>query len=87
MHVIGLLHFCATATSLYVYRELSVAYKLLHLTVVHFRGRETPMVRQAEIRWSVKERIHLGHTVQTGQGLQRVTQRLLKDIEIDHHQI
>lgn len=53
------------------YRVLYVAYKFLHLTVVLFRRRETPLVLQADVRRSVKERIHLRHSVQTGQGLEK----------------
>lgn len=52
------------------YRLWYVAYQLLHLTVVLLRGRDTPLVLQAVVRRSVKERIHLRHAVQTGQGLE-----------------
>lgn len=52
-------------------RILYVAYQLLNFTVVLFRGWETPLVLQAEIWGSVKERIHLRHGVQSGQGLER----------------
>lgn len=50
-----------------------VAYELLHLIVVLFGGRETPLVLQAEIGGSVKEGIHLRHSVQTGKGLEKET--------------
>lgn len=56
--------------------NLCVAYKFLHLTVVFFSGREAPLVLQADIRRSVEERIHLLHTVQTGQGLGKAKEGL-----------
>lgn len=63
-------------TSLYTRKGrlwVIVAYELLHLIVVLFRGRETPLVLQAEIGGSVKEGIHLRHSVQTGKGLEKET--------------
>lgn len=50
---------------------LNVAYKLLKLTVVLLGGRETPLVLQTELGGPVEEGIHLRHSVQTGQGLER----------------
>lgn len=61
---------------------MHIAYELCQFTVVSFRGRQSPLVLQGEVRRSVKKRIHLWHTVQAGQGLENGRKRNSVDREM-----